>query len=50
MVINRIIYALKTSTDLCFTKQRIKTKNGFVEAFYSVLIIKVCSTVTKQIV
>ena len=32
----------KTSTDLCFTKQKIKTKNGFVEVVYSVLVGKVC--------
>ena len=42
MVINRIICTLKTLTDLCFTKQRIKTKNGFVEAIYSVVVIKMC--------
>ena len=33
--------ASKTVTDLCFTKQKIKTKNGFVEVDYSVLIEKV---------
>ena len=42
MVIGRIKCTLKTSTDLCFTKQKIITKNDFVEAFYSVLIIKIC--------
>ena len=42
MVINRIICTLKTLTDLCFTKQRIKTKNGFVEAVYSILVINMC--------
>ena len=26
----------KISTDLCFTKQKIKTRNGFVEVVYSV--------------
>ena len=32
----------KILTDLCFTKQKIKTKNGFVEVVYSVLLEKVC--------
>ena len=32
----------QTLTDLSFTKQRIKTKNGFVEAVYSVAVIKMC--------
>ena len=27
---------------LCFTKQKIKTKDGFLEAVYSVLVIKMC--------
>ena len=29
-------------TDLCFIKQKIKTKNGFLEAVYSVLVVKIC--------
>ena len=29
-------------TDLYFTKQRIKTKNDFVEAVYSVLVVQIC--------
>ena len=29
-------------TDLCFTKQKIKTKNGFVKVVYSVLVAKMC--------
>ena len=33
---------LKVLTDLCFTKQKIKTKNGFVKVVYSVLVKKVC--------
>ena len=33
---------LKTLTDLCFIKQKIKTKNGFVEAVYGVLVIEIC--------
>ena len=28
----------KTLTDLCFTKQKIKIKNGFVRVVYSVLV------------
>ena len=31
----------KILTDLYFTKQKIKTKNGFVEVVYSVLVVKV---------
>ena len=30
------------STDLCFTKQRIKTKNTFAKVVYSVLVVKMC--------
>ena len=29
----------KILTDLCFTKQRIKTKNAFVRVVYSVLVV-----------
>ena len=32
----------KTLTDLCFTKQRIKTKNTFVRVVYIVLVVKMC--------
>ena len=32
---------LKILTDLCFTKQEIKTKNGFVRVVYSVLVVKI---------
>ena len=28
---------VKILTDLCFTKQKIKIKNGFVKVIYSVL-------------
>ena len=31
---------IKDLRDLCFTKQKIKTKNGFVEANYNVLVVK----------
>ena len=40
MMINYIMCTSKILTDLCFTKQKIKTKNGFVKLF-SVLIAKV---------
>ena len=33
---------IKILTDLCFTKQKLKTKNGFVKIVYSVLVVKVC--------
>ena len=31
----------KTLTDLCFTKQKMKTKDDFVEVVYGVLVAKV---------
>ena len=34
-MINHIIYTSKIVTDLCFTKQNIKKKNGFVQCFSS---------------
>ena len=42
MMINRIMSTSKTLTDLCFTKQRIKTKNAFVRVVYSALVVKMC--------
>ena len=42
MMINHIVCTSKILTDLCFTKQKIKTKNGFVEVLYSVLVAKMC--------
>ena len=42
MVINRIMCTSKTLTDLCFTKQKIKAKNGFLKVVYNVLVDKVC--------
>ena len=35
MMINRIMCTSKILRDLCFTKQRIKTKNTFVRVVYS---------------
>ena len=40
MMINHITCTLKNLRDLCFTKQKIKTKNTFAEVAYSVLIVK----------
>ena len=33
---------LKTLTNLCFTKQKLKTQNAFVKVVYSVLVVKTC--------
>ena len=33
---------LKILIGLCFTKQKIKTKNGFVNIVYSILVAKIC--------
>ena len=41
-MINPIMYISKFLTDLCSTKQKIKTKSGFVEVVYRVLVVKVC--------
>ena len=41
-MINRIMCTSKILIDLCFTKHKIKTKNGFVEVVYSALAGKVC--------
>ena len=35
MINNNIMCTSEILTDLCFTKQEIKTKNGFVEVAYS---------------
>ena len=40
-----IIYIMCTSkilTDICLSKQKIKTRNGFVRVVYIVLVAKVC--------
>ena len=39
--VNRIMCTSKVLTDLSFTKQKIKTKNGFIDVVYSVLVVKV---------
>ena len=41
-MINHIMCTSKILTDLCFTKQRIKTKNAFVRVVYSALVVKMC--------
>ena len=40
-MINHIMFKSKILTELCFTKQKIKTKNGSVKVVYSVLVAKV---------
>ena len=40
MMINHIMRKSKILKDLCFTKQKLKTKNGFVRVVYSVLAVK----------
>ena len=33
---------IKDLTDICLSKQKIKTRNGFVRVVYIVLVAKVC--------
>ena len=40
MKTNHVMCTFKILTDLCFTKQKIKTKNSFVEVVSSVLAVK----------
>ena len=40
MMINLIMCTLKILTHLCFIKQKIKIKNGFVEVVYNALVVK----------
>ena len=42
MMVNHIMCTPKILTNLCFTKQEIKTKNGSVKPHYSVLVVKMC--------
>ena len=42
MVINHIMCTSKILTDLCSTKQRIKTTNIFVRVACSNLVVKMC--------
>ena len=48
MVTNNIMYTSKILTDLCFTKQRIKTKNNFAKVVYSVLVVKMYYVLTEH--
>ena len=49
MVINQI-KCTQILTDLCFTKQKIKTKNTFAKVVYSVLVVKMCWQNIKKFV
>ena len=42
MMINHIMYTLQILTDLCFIKQKIKTKNTFVRVVYSAFVVRMC--------
>ena len=50
MMINPIMGTSKSLTDLCFKKQKIKTKNTFAKVVYSVLAVKMCWRNIKKIV
>ena len=40
MMINDIMCTSKILTHLCFIKQKIKIKNGFVKVVYNALVVK----------
>ena len=48
MMINHIMCTLKTLTNLCFTKQKIKTKNTFAGAICNALVVKNVLTEHKE--
>ena len=50
MKTSHIMCMSKILTDLCFTKQKIKTKNTFVKVVYSVPVVKVCWQSIKMFV
>ena len=50
MKTSHIMCTSKILTDLCFTKQRIKTKNTFAKVVYSVLVVKMCWQNIKKFV
>ena len=50
MMINHIMCTSKILTDLCFTKQKIKTKNGFARAVCNALVVKMYWQNIKKIV
>ena len=45
---SHIMHISKILTDLCFTKQRIKTKNNFAKVVYSVLVVKMYYVLTEH--
>ena len=45
-----IMCTSKILTDLCFTRQRIKTENTFAKVVYSVLLVKMCRQNMKKFV
>ena len=49
MMMNHIMCTSKILTDLCFTKQETKTKNGSAEAVCNVLLVKMCWQNIKKI-
>ena len=40
MKTSHIMFTSKVVTDLCFTKQKIKTENTFAKTVYSVLVVE----------
>ena len=50
MVINRIMCTSKILIDLCFTEQRVKTKNTFAKVVCSALVVKMCRQNFKRFV
>ena len=50
MKTNHIKCISKILTDLCFTKQKIKTKNTFEKDVYSALVVKICWENIKKFV
>ena len=50
MVKNHISCISKNLTNLCLTKQRIKTKNTFARVVYSALVVKMCWENIKKFV
>ena len=48
MMINCIMCTSKILIDLCFTKQKLQTKNTFVRIVYCVLVVKIVLTEHKE--
>ena len=49
MVISHIMCISMTLTDLCFTKQKIKTKNTFARVASNVFVVKIVLTKQKEV-